>query len=96
VRTSSIGGILRERRRSKQSTPTGSRSTSRRPIYKIGGSVIRTGNNTGTASGVNTPTVDLEPVRASTPPLPGRTIRFPDESHVHGSPTREQAEDTAA
>jgi len=54
--------------------------------------VIRTENTTGTASGVATPAVDLD-LRPSTPPLPGRTIRFPDESHPHGSSTIEQAGD---
>lgn len=90
VRSSSIGGILRERRRSKQSTPTGSRPSSRRRVFKIGGSVINNGTTTGTTSGVATPrVVDMDSVRPSTPPLPSRTIRFPDESLSQGDKSGE-------
>ncbi|KAE8449724.1 hypothetical protein EG329_007499 [Mollisiaceae sp. DMI_Dod_QoI] len=94
-----VPGMLRERRKrgnnslSGQSTPTGSRSASRRPVYKIGGSVIRTGTAgiaSGAATGSATP-IDLE--RPSTPVLPERTIRFPDESHAQASTNELSKED---
>ncbi|KUJ09193.1 uncharacterized protein LY89DRAFT_629065 [Mollisia scopiformis] len=77
---------------SNQSTPVGSRSTSRRPIYKIGGSVIRTGNLGAVSAAATTAAatpIDLEPGRPSTPVLPGRTIRFPDESHASSEQAKE-------
>ncbi|ELR06183.1 hypothetical protein VC83_00736 [Pseudogymnoascus destructans] len=78
VRTSRAD-ILRERKKmrgepSRQSTPNLSASTlTTRPIYRIGGRVIRDGN-TGTAT-------TAESSRPSTPPavVTNRTIRFPDD-----------------
>ncbi|KAI6712543.1 hypothetical protein JHW43_004953, partial [Diplocarpon mali] len=73
-RSSSVGGILRERRKriaSGQSTPsTGAASTSARPVYSTGGRVIdESGGNGGPSR------------RPETPPAVAlqRTIRFPDE-----------------
>lgn len=72
--------MLRERRRqqtptSGQSTPVLSSAPSERPIYRIGGTVIR-----DRQSGTMTPVEDGE---RSTPPdrVANRTIRFPDEAH---------------
>jgi hypothetical protein len=72
-----LSGVLRERRKaSRQSTPTSnSASTSSRPIYRIGGKVIRD-------NGTRTPTAMEAESRAPSTPLAiahGRTIRFPDE-----------------
>jgi hypothetical protein len=81
---SSTSGVLRERRKRKSpprqsglSTPTtNSVSTSTRPIYRIGGTVLRDVNLN--ASGVG---VEAESRSASTPPAVAteRTIRFPDD-----------------
>lgn len=87
VRPSSIGGILRDRvrSRSKQSTPTGSRPSSRRRVFKIGGSVIGNGHTSNTTSGHATPrAVDMDDIRPPTPTLQSRTIRFPDEANAQG------------
>lgn len=74
------GGALRERRRqqtpvSGQSTPALSSTPTERPIYRIGGTVIR-----NRQSGTMTPVEDGE---RSAPPdrVANRTIRFPDEAH---------------
>jgi sodium/hydrogen antiporter len=79
-RAESSSGVLRERRRqtptSGQSTPALPTSPTGRPIYKIGGTVIR-----DETSGTMTPVEDGE---QSTPSdrVANRTIRFPDETHV--------------
>lgn len=70
------GGVVRERIR--QQTPTSGQSTpapTERPIYRIGGTVIR-----DRQPGTMTPVDDGE---RSTPPdrVANRTIRFPDEAH---------------
>lgn len=90
IRTST-SGVLRERRKrrspSRQSTPaTGSASTSTRPIYRIGGTVLRDGTDwsVGGGSGGATPRLGLAEAESrapSTPPAVAheRTIRFPDE-----------------
>lgn len=74
--TDGPNGVLRERRRTRtsgHSTPARSAATDR-PIYRIGGTVIRS-----MASGTITPVEDGE----ASPNLsgPSRTIRFPDEAH---------------
>ena len=86
IRTST-SGVLRERRKRKspsrtspprQSTPTtSSGASSSRPIYRIGGTVIRD-------KGTGTPWLGLSEAESrapSTPPAVAheRTIRFPDE-----------------
>ena len=83
---SSTTGVLRERRtrrspsrQSGRSTPTtNSASTATRPIYKIGGTVIRDANLNANVSGVREEGESLAP---STPPVVAteRTIRFPDD-----------------
>ncbi|KAK0127771.1 hypothetical protein ONS96_007282 [Cadophora gregata f. sp. sojae] len=89
-RSSSIAGVLRQRRKkpSGDSTPnelaSASASTPTRPIYKIGGSVIaqRGGEIGGGNSGPSGSGGSGDPeTRPSTPPAIalGRTIRFPDD-----------------
>lgn len=87
-----IAGVLRERRRrrasptalSGASTPTQSTATSSRPIYRIGGTVIRDREQESSSGDVPL-REGLRPAVAgdgtATPPQVayGRTIRFPDE-----------------
>jgi hypothetical protein len=78
IRASTIGVLRqRSRRTSGQSTPTqlGSGVTSKHPIYRIGGTVIREG------SGARTPVQSADSGVPGTPPAIAheRTIRFPDE-----------------
>jgi len=61
------------RSRSRNATPRHSTSNVHLPIHRIGGTVIRAGG-----SGSETPNSGA-PTRPETPPLPNRTIRFPDE-----------------
>ncbi len=81
VRTPPLS-VLRDRRRkhnhSGQSTPRS--ASGHRPVYRIGGSVIRD-SHTG---GCTTP-VGLDTVRPSTPRAVAaeRTIRFPDDEPAH-------------
>jgi hypothetical protein len=82
VRTPPLG-VLRERRRkhnhSGQSTP---RSVSgQRPLYRIGGTVIRDGHTTASSASP----AELSVIRPSTPRdvTLERTIRFPDDEPVH-------------
>jgi len=92
---SSAGGILRERRKrtSGHSTPIihpNSAHGSTRPVYRIGGTVIRDGNGgrseatTGPATPVEVE-MGNEIERAGTPRAGQfeRTIRFPDDEPVH-------------
>ncbi|RDW71359.1 putative Na(+) antiporter 1 [Coleophoma cylindrospora] len=72
-------GVLRERRnrrgQSGATTPTGTTSTSARPIYKIGGTVIPDRDR-----GTITPGTRAATPESANPQPPGdRTIRFPDE-----------------
>jgi sodium/hydrogen antiporter len=78
-RPEAAGGVLRERRRqqtptSGQSTPAPSSAPTERPLFRIGGTVIR-----DRETGMMTPVDDGE---RSTPPdrIANRTIRFPDEA----------------
>lgn len=61
------------RSRSGNATPGHSTSNVHLPVHRIGGAVIRAGG-----SGSETPNSGA-PTRSDTPPLPSRTIRFPDE-----------------
>ncbi|KAH6670742.1 Sodium/hydrogen exchanger family-domain-containing protein [Halenospora varia] len=89
---SSSAGVLRDRRgksaRSRQqSTDVNSVSTSTRPLYRIGGSVIRDSNaHTRTNTGANTSNNSENGTPAQVPgtPIiaPERTIRFPDDPDV--------------
>ena len=83
----SLGDTFRERKkrrgeRSGQSTPNTSASTSTRPIYRIGGRVVRDGTAT-----------PAESCRPSTPPAvaANRTIRFPDDEPRVASLNERQA-----
>lgn len=82
-------GALGVRRRGNVATDSSGASgpqlgsgTASRPIYRVGGSVIRTGSGVG-VGGSDTPEADsnlqMVPVDG---PVEGRTIRFPDEE-VH-------------
>lgn len=76
IRTNTIGVLRqRSRRTSGQSTPTRSGSTSVRPIYKIGGTVIHDGSE------ARTPVQSADSGVPGTPPAIAheRTIRFPDD-----------------
>lgn len=90
-RAEASSGVLREHRRqtptSGQSTPATSSALTERPIYRIGGTVIR-----DRVSGTMTPVDDGE---QSTPPdrVTQRTIRFPDETHVATNSERRVNED---
>lgn len=104
---SSNAGVLRERRRVGGTsgsgtangsviggTPALSSGTSSRPIYRIGGSIIRSGTETGSGvggaggsgSGSGLAVVDgSSPISLLDGVSEGRTIRFPDEEvHVEG------------
>lgn len=71
-------------------TPALSSGTSSRPIYRIGGSIIRSGTETGSgvggAGGSGLAVVDgSSPINLLDGVSEGRTIRFPDEEvHVEG------------
>lgn len=69
-------GVLRERRSRRKRSRPNSPSTSRGPIFRIGGRIIHDPGNGGAAS-----PIDLGTPRASTPPAIAaeRTIRFPGE-----------------
>ncbi|KAH8781935.1 Sodium/hydrogen exchanger family-domain-containing protein [Hyaloscypha finlandica] len=79
IRTPPLG-VLRERIRksnhSGQSTPRS--ASGQRPLYRIGGTIIRDGHATASSP----PQVELNNVRPSTPRdvAVERTIRFPDEA----------------
>lgn len=104
---SSNSGVLRERRRgnastdesgsgtahgSAISTPALSSGTSSRPIYRIGGSVIRSGTARGvTESGIGMDGEEASPIGMMDGVVEGRTIRFPDEeAHVASGMGRER------
>ncbi|KAJ1326178.1 sodium/hydrogen antiporter [Microdochium nivale] len=58
---------------SRNNSPRGSAANSGLPIHRIGGSVIHDGVGAAVATRAQTR-------RPETPPLPSRTIRFPDDS----------------
>lgn len=68
----SVRNVLNDRRHSGYSTPTtNSVSTSTRPIYRIGGTVIRDANNTDPVLPVSGDRAgDGDPVRLTAPPTP--------------------------
>ena len=77
-RADDSASVLRERRRTRtsgQSTPA-----TDRPVYRIGGTVIR-----DRVSGTITPVEDGE--ASPIPSVPNRTIRFPDEAHGSAGPS---------
>ncbi|KAF7877108.1 uncharacterized protein EAF02_008328 [Botrytis sinoallii] len=74
------------------STPALSSGTSSRPIYRIGGSVIRSGTARGvTESGIGMDGEEASPIGMLDGVMEGRTIRFPDEeAHVASGMGRER------
>lgn len=58
---------------SRNNSPRRSAANAGLPVQRIGGSVIRSGMGAAVATGAQTQ-------RPETPPLPSRTIRFPDDS----------------
>lgn len=99
----STNGVLRERRKKRNasaqpsgaSTPTTAGATSTRPIFRIGGTVIRgggEGSGTGSGAAQTSGTVtDVELERPSTPVAIAtqRTIRFPDDDEQDVAVQRE-------
>lgn len=73
-------------------TPALSSGTSPRPIYRIGGSVIRSGTGKGvTESGSGLDGEEASPAGFMDGAVEGRTIRFPDEeAHVASGMGRER------
>ncbi|KAF4633264.1 hypothetical protein G7Y89_g4858 [Cudoniella acicularis] len=94
IRSTSIG-VLRERRtrgtRSRQTSVGGnSVSTSTRPLYRIGGTIIHESNNhtrTNTELNTGANTGNATPIAPASPALgpAERTIRFPDDAENLGS-----------
>ena len=78
-------------RRNSEDMPSTARPTPTRPVYTIGGSLIppRPDSKSNLAKSRDDPVLDANasnarpvfepPTRTSTPVLPSRTIRFPDE-----------------
>lgn len=96
--TSGTAGVLRERRTrgaERRNDPPSSSSApgdsgNGRPVYRIGGKVIRDQVSTKEPTDVG-PGPKAEPERSTTPPAVthSRTIRFPDEERIAEGDARE-------